>query len=43
MPMTRGSLLGYDNERMVFKFTMLNGDEMPKGFKTVLDKKGWPH
>jgi Protein of unknown function (DUF1488) len=28
MPMTRGSLLGYDNERMVFKFTMLNGDEM---------------
>jgi hypothetical protein len=28
MPLTRGSPLGYDNERMVFKFEMLNGDEM---------------
>jgi hypothetical protein len=27
MPLTRGQPLGYDNERMVFKFTMLNGDE----------------
>jgi Protein of unknown function (DUF1488) len=28
MPLARGSPLGYDNERMAFKFTMLNGDEM---------------
>src|SRR5258708_3827722 len=27
MPLTRGQSLGYDSERMVFKFTMLNGDE----------------
>jgi hypothetical protein len=27
MPLTRGQPLGYDNERMVFKFRMLNGDE----------------
>jgi Protein of unknown function (DUF1488) len=27
MPLTRGQPLGYDNERMAFKFTMLNGDE----------------
>jgi hypothetical protein len=28
MPLARGSPLGYDNERMAFNFTMLNGDEM---------------
>ena len=28
MPLSRGSPLGYDTERMAFKFTMLNGDEM---------------
>ena len=28
MPLTQGNPLGYDNERMTFKFTMLNGDEM---------------
>jgi hypothetical protein len=28
MPLARGSPLGYDNERMTFNFTMLNGDEM---------------
>jgi hypothetical protein len=27
MPLTRGQPLGYDNERMAFKFTMLNGDD----------------
>jgi hypothetical protein len=27
MPLTRGRPLGYDNERMAFGFTMLNGDE----------------
>lgn len=27
MPLARGSPLGYDNERLAFKFTMLNGDE----------------
>jgi hypothetical protein len=27
MPLTRGQPLGYDNERMAFKFTMLNDDE----------------
>ena len=28
MPLARGSPLGYDTERMAFKFTMLNGDEI---------------
>jgi hypothetical protein len=27
MPLTRGSILGYDNERMAFGFSMLNGGE----------------
>ena len=27
MLLTRGEPLGYDSERMAFKFTMLNGDE----------------
>ncbi len=27
MPLTRGQPVGYDKERMAFKFTMLNGDE----------------
>jgi hypothetical protein len=27
MSLTRGEPLGYDSERMAFKFTMLNGDE----------------
>jgi hypothetical protein len=27
MPLTRGRPLGYDIERMTFKFTMLNGNE----------------
>ena len=27
MPLTRGRITGYDNERLAFKFTMLNGDE----------------
>jgi hypothetical protein len=27
MPLTRGQPIGYDSERMAFKFTMLNGDE----------------
>jgi len=27
MPLTRGRILGYDNERMVFRFSMLYGDE----------------
>lgn len=26
MPLTRDKILGHDNERLVFKFTMLNGD-----------------
>jgi Protein of unknown function (DUF1488) len=28
MPLTRGQIVGYDGERLAFKFTMLNGDEM---------------
>jgi hypothetical protein len=27
MPLTQDRIVGYDNERMAFKFTMLNGDE----------------
>jgi hypothetical protein len=27
MPVTRGRILGYDSERMVFGFSMLNGGE----------------
>jgi hypothetical protein len=27
MPLTRGRPLGYDNERMAYEFTMINGDE----------------
>ena len=27
MPLTRGRITGYDNERLAFKFTMLNGEE----------------
>lgn len=27
MPLTRGEIVGYDSERMVFKFTMLNSTE----------------
>ena len=27
MPLTRGRITGHDNERLAFKFTMLNGDE----------------
>ena len=27
MPMTRGKVVGYDLERLAFRFTMLNGDE----------------
>jgi hypothetical protein len=27
MPLTRGQIVGYDEERLAFKFTMLNGDE----------------
>jgi Protein of unknown function (DUF1488) len=27
MPLTPGYILGYDNERMVFRFSMLYGDE----------------
>ena len=27
MPLTRGSILGYDYERMAFRFSMLQGDE----------------
>jgi hypothetical protein len=27
MPLTRGRILGYDNERMAFGFSMLNGVE----------------
>jgi len=27
MPLTRGRILGYDNERMAFRFSMLNGRE----------------
>jgi hypothetical protein len=27
MPLTRGHILGYDNERMAFRFSMLNGGE----------------
>jgi hypothetical protein len=27
MPLTRGQIVGHDNERLAFKFTMVNGDE----------------
>ena len=27
MPLTRGRILGYDNERMAFGFSMLDGEE----------------
>jgi hypothetical protein len=27
MPLIRGRIVGYDSERLAFKFTMLNGDE----------------
>jgi len=27
MPLTQGRILGYDNERMAFGFSMLNGSE----------------
>ena len=27
MPLTRGRVLGYDNERMAFRFSMLDGSE----------------
>ena len=27
MPLTRGHILGYDNERMAFRFSMLDGAE----------------
>jgi hypothetical protein len=27
MPLTQGRIVGHDNERLVFRFTMLNGDE----------------
>ena len=27
MPLTRGRIIGHDNERLAFKFTMQNGDE----------------
>jgi hypothetical protein len=27
MPLTRGRILGYDNERMAFRFSMLDGGE----------------
>ena len=27
MPLTRGRIVGHDNERLAFKFTMQNGDE----------------
>ena len=27
MPLTRGRILGYDKERMAFRFSMLDGDE----------------
>lgn len=27
MPLTQGRIVGYDNERPAFRFTMLNGDE----------------
>ncbi|MFY9955945.1 hypothetical protein [Bradyrhizobium sp.] len=27
MPLTQGRIVGYDNERLAFRFTMLNGDE----------------
>ena len=27
MPLTRGRIVGYDEERLAFKFTMLNADE----------------
>ena len=27
MPLTQGRIIGHDNERLAFKFTMLNGEE----------------
>ena len=27
MPLTQGRIVGHDNERLAFRFTMLNGDE----------------
>ncbi len=27
MPLTRGKIVGYDNERLAFAFTMMNGEE----------------
>jgi hypothetical protein len=27
MPLTQGRIVGYDNERLAFKFTMLNADQ----------------
>jgi hypothetical protein len=27
MPLTRGQIVGYDHERLAFRFTMLNADE----------------
>jgi hypothetical protein len=30
MPLTRGEITGHDIERMAFKFTMLNGEEVVK-------------
>jgi hypothetical protein len=27
MPLTRGKIVGYDNERLAFTFVMMNGDE----------------
>jgi hypothetical protein len=27
MPLTRGRIVGYDDERLAFRFTMLNADE----------------
>jgi Protein of unknown function (DUF1488) len=27
MPLTRGRIVGHDNERLAFVFTMVNGDE----------------
>jgi hypothetical protein len=28
MPLTRGEIVGYDSERLAFKFTMLNAGEI---------------
>jgi hypothetical protein len=27
MPLTRGQIVGYDHERLAFRFTMMNADE----------------